>query len=209
MLKCDLTHKVFDACYDSKGRFNSYYAQIKEVLDLKPKSILEVGVGTSFTCSYLRRFGFQVFTIDILKELGTDLIGSVNLLPLKNECVDVSICFEVLEHLPYFYFEKALLEINRICKSYAVISLPDSSYYLGFSIKFPLTIPSPLFSFPKTIHRKLDSGSAHHWEIGRNGYPLHKIKDDIKKSGFSIKKTYRVFENPFHRMFLLKKITET
>ncbi|MHA1380617.1 MAG: hypothetical protein ACTSRG_19795 [Candidatus Helarchaeota archaeon] len=45
----------------------------------------------------------------------------------------------------------------------------------------------------------------HYWEIGKAGYPLSKIIKDIQKTGFEVEKTYRVFENPYHRFFILRK----
>ena len=45
----------------------------------------------------------------------------------------------------------------------------------------------------------------HYWEIGKAGYPLSKIIKDIQRAGFKIEKTYSVFENPYHRVFILKK----
>jgi hypothetical protein len=45
----------------------------------------------------------------------------------------------------------------------------------------------------------------HYWEIGKAGYPLSKITKYIEKAVFKIIKTYRIFENPYHRFFILKK----
>ena len=45
----------------------------------------------------------------------------------------------------------------------------------------------------------------HYWEIGKAEYPLNKTIGDIQKSGFKIEKTYRVFEHPYHRFFILRK----
>jgi len=45
----------------------------------------------------------------------------------------------------------------------------------------------------------------HYWEIGKAEYPLSKIINEIQKAGFKIEKTYRVFENPYHRFFILRK----
>ena len=45
----------------------------------------------------------------------------------------------------------------------------------------------------------------HYWEIGKAGYPLSKTLMRFKKAGFKIEKTYRVFENPYHRFFILRK----
>jgi len=45
----------------------------------------------------------------------------------------------------------------------------------------------------------------HYWEIGKAGYSLNKIINEIQKTGFKVEKTYRIFENPYHRFFILKK----
>ena len=41
--------------------------------------------------------------------------------------------------------------------------------------------------------------------IGKTGYSLKRIMNDIENSGFHILKTYRVFEWYYHRFFILKK----
>jgi len=45
----------------------------------------------------------------------------------------------------------------------------------------------------------------HYWEIGKEGYPLQKVMDEMRRAGFKIEKTYRVFEHPYHRFFVLAK----
>ena len=47
--------------------------------------------------------------------------------------------------------------------------------------------------------------NKHYQEIGKVSYPLSKITKDIRRAGFKILKTYRIFENPYHRFFILKK----
>jgi len=54
----------------------------------------------------------------------------------------------------------------------------------------------------KPVH-KFDG--EHYWEIGKKGYSLSKITNNIQKAGFKIKETYRVFENPYNSFFILKK----
>jgi len=54
----------------------------------------------------------------------------------------------------------------------------------------------------KTIH---NFDGEHYWEIGKAGYPLSKIINEIQKVGFKVEKTYRIFENPYHKFFILKK----
>jgi hypothetical protein len=45
----------------------------------------------------------------------------------------------------------------------------------------------------------------HYWEIGKAGYPLKRIISDIERQGMEIIKTYRVFESPYHRFFVLRE----
>jgi len=47
------------------------------------------------------------------------------------------------------------------------------------------------------------SNIQHHWEIGKAGYPLRKMMIEMQNAGFEINKTYRVFEMPYHRFFVL------
>ena len=44
----------------------------------------------------------------------------------------------------------------------------------------------------------------YYWEIGKAGYPLKRIIKEIQAVGFKIDKTYRVFEYPYHRFFILE-----
>lgn len=42
-------------------------------------------------------------------------------------------------------------------------------------------------------------------EIEKARVSLSKIIADIQRTGFKIGTTYRVFENPYHRFFILRK----
>lgn len=44
-----------------------------------------------------------------------------------------------------------------------------------------------------------------YWEINKAGYPLRKVMGEMQRARFEIKKTYRVFEMPYHRFFVLGK----
>lgn len=46
----------------------------------------------------------------------------------------------------------------------------------------------------------------YYWEIGKAGYPLKRIIDDIKNNSLEILRTYRVFETLYHRLFVLRKM---
>lgn len=116
-------------------------------------------------------------------------------------------CYEILEHLPYGNFHKVISEIFRVSKSYAILSTPDARRVYRFNVQIPkfgevkrlIALPR----FRKFIHK---FNGEHYWGIGKSGYSLNKITNDIQKSTFKIEKTYRVFEHPYHMSFMLRKI---
>ena len=64
-----------------------------------------------------------------------------------------------------------------------------------------MLVPLPRLKNPT---HKFDG--EHYWKIGKAEYPLNKIINEIQKAGFWVEKTYsRVFENPYHRFFILRK----
>ncbi|ODS41449.1 MAG: methyltransferase type 11 [Candidatus Altiarchaeales archaeon WOR_SM1_79] len=196
----------FNESYDTRERFVSYWHQINEITKLAPKSVLEIGVGNGFVSKYLKERGLNIVTLDIDKSLNPDIIGNVLDMPLEDNSFDVVACYEVLEHIIYKNFHKALSELYRVSKFYVILSLPDAGIVYRFGLKMSGLVEIkrciPLPSFKKQVH-KFDG--QHYWEIGKAGYPLKKIITDIQRAGFKIEKTYRVFEIPYHRFFILNK----
>jgi ubiquinone/menaquinone biosynthesis C-methylase UbiE len=196
----------FRSTYDTKERFCSYWHQIDEVLQLKPKNVLEIGVGNSFVTRYLQGKGTNVTTLDIAHDLQPDVAGSVLTIPFINASFDAVTCYQVLEHLPYESFPESLEELARVSQCHVIISLPDATTVYRVNIELPRIepirklIPHP---FPRATTQAYDG--AHYWEIGKRQYPLEKIVRDIEKSNLTITKTYRVFEFYYHRFFILTK----
>jgi len=192
--------------YGSKRRWISYWHQIDEILTLSPNSVLEVGIGNGLVANYLKRRGINITTLDIDERLMPDYVGSVLDMPFADNSFEVVTCYEVLEHLPYDDVPKALGEIHRVSSRYAVLSLPDSTRAYRLNIQIPkvgelkILIPLPRLKVPKHVFN-----GEHYWEIGKAGYALCRVMGDMVKAGFRINKTYRVFENPYHRFFVLEK----
>jgi len=193
--------------YDNKGQFSSYWHQINEVFSRNPKSVLEIGVGSGFVSTYLRRYCVRIMTLDIDKGLDPEVVGSVSELPFKDAAFEVIACCEVLEHLPYEKFDRALHELLRVCESHVILSLPQS---IGRTYRVLIDIPrfggiKKIFSLAKSRKPVSPHDGGHHWEVGIVGYPLRRITDDIARAGFVIENTYRVFEKLYHRFFVLRK----
>ncbi len=197
----------FDPSYDSKGRFCSYWHQINEIISLNPKAVLEIGIGSGFVFKYLKERKINIIALDIDKKLNPDIVGNIMSLPFGDNVFDVVAAYEVLEHQPYENFYKSLHEIFRVSSAYAILSLPDVDRVYRFNMQIPLLgeikklIPLPRLKKP--VHQ---FDGEHYWEIGKKGYLLSRITDDIQKTGFKIESTYRVLENPYHLFFVLKKL---
>lgn len=145
--------------------------------------------------------------LDIDRRLNPDIAGSVLNIPFADESFDVVACYELLEHLPYENFCNALSEIFRVCKSHAILSLPDASRVYRIDVQIPkIGEIKRLIHLPRRKKPIHNFDGEHYWEIGKAGYPSSKITNDIERAGFRIEKTYRVFKNPYHGFFILKRI---
>ena len=49
-----------------------------------------------------------------------------------------------------------------------------------------------------------EPGSQHFWEVGAEGTPLEQLVRAAEAAGFTVERTYRVAENPWHRFLVLR-----
>ena len=190
--------------------WNSFFYQIDEIIKTTPKSILEVGLGTGIVKYILKDvLHYNYESMDIDPELNPDHVGSILAMPFRDKQYDVVGCFEVLEHLHYCDFEKALSELFRVANKAVIFSLPDAGpivpvHISGFARK-------KLIKMPFTKLKKHVFDGEHYWEINKRGYELNKIISQIKNIGgnfnFVLDKEYRMFENPNHHFFVMKNCT--
>jgi SAM-dependent methyltransferase len=197
----------FHLSYDTKERFCCYWHQIAEVVSLKPAKVLEIGIGNGFLADYLKKLNYKVVTMDIDRRLQPDLAGSILNIPIRENSYELVVACEILEHLPFEDFLPGLQEIFRVSSRHVILSLPDANRYLPIYIKIPRygiykkLIPICRFRDPVHIFN-----GEHYWEIGKKGYPLAKIIHVINTVGFAVIRTYPVFEFPYHRFFILRKL---
>jgi ubiquinone/menaquinone biosynthesis C-methylase UbiE len=195
-----------DISYDTKERFISYWHQIFEIRSMAPQTILEIGIGNGFVAQYMKRLNYNITTVDIDMHLNPDIVASVSAMPFQSNIFDLVACFEVLEHLPFEYFILSLKEIYRLSKCHVVLSLPDVQRVYPVYIKIPkLGEIKKLISLFRIRKLKHEFNGEHYWEIGKGDYPLKRILKIIREVKFNISYTYRIFENPYHRLFILTK----
>jgi SAM-dependent methyltransferase len=153
--------------------------------------ILVIGIGDGLLPSVLRSKGFDVETIDIDSALQPTYRCNVTDLKQIKRKYDVVICSNVLEHLPFEFFQKALSEIKRVAKQGLILTLPYAGIVVGSTLNVdPLMTPKklqikiPLFAFKR---HKFDG--QHYWEIGTRGYSFTFIKRQLEEQ-FELKKSY-------------------
>lgn len=184
-------------------RWVSYWYQINEILNLEPKKVLEVGIGNEIVSDCLKKEGIEIVTLDINKELKPDIIGSVENIPLEDNSVEVILCAEVLEHLPFEKFEQCLKELKRVTRRYLVLSLPHFGPPLKLALKMPF-LKQVKLAWKIPYHPKHPSPGKHYWEIGKKGYHPQKIKKIISKY-FKIRKEFIPFASQYHHFYILEK----
>ncbi len=190
--------------YSHPDRWVSYYHQLDSVLGLSPHNILEVGVGDGVTRDYIRSNTTIPYTsIDIAEDLHPDIVGSVTALPFADASYDVVCAFEVLEHLPFEEFEKALREMKRVSRRHVVISLPHFGPPVQFMFKIPF-FRAIKFSVKIPYAQPHRFNGQHYWEIGKKGYAPSKIRAILERH-FTITKEFIPFESQYHHFFVLEK----
>ncbi len=203
MKQVDKAHYSFGK-YMSKGRWNSVWHQLDEILKLEPSSVLEIGPGPGTFKSIAYSMGLNVKTLDLDPDLKPDIIGSATSMPLADAEFDIVCAFQMLEHLPYDDAVKAFSEMARVALRYLVISLPDSRPVWRYRIFLPKIgtfdklMPRP---FWRPVQHQFDG--QHYWEVNKAGHSLDKVIQDFSRYGKLIK-TYRVAENPYHRFFVFQ-----
>lgn len=195
----------YAGAYDHKARWLNYWYQIREVLDRKPSSVLEVGIGNGLVTHYLRAQGVAVTTLDIDASLTPDVVGSITAIPLPDASHDVVLAAEVIEHIPFEEVEMALREMARVSKGCVVVSTPDSRRtLLSFDLKVPFLPALRVFVKIPSLRRHTFNGQ-HYWEMGKRGFPYRRLADVMARAGLSVERHFIPMDCPTKHVFVLRK----
>ncbi|MEK7516098.1 MAG: methyltransferase domain-containing protein [Patescibacteria group bacterium] len=191
--------------YDHKARWLSYWYQIRAVLESKPQTVLEAGLGHGLVAQYLREQGVVVTTLDIDPNLKPDIVGSITAIPLPDNSVDCVLAAEVLEHIPFSKVPLAFRELRRVARNRAVVSVPDSRHtLLSVDVKVPLLPRLNIFLKTPSREEHVFDGQ-HYWEMGKRGYSFERIVGAIASAGFVIEKHFVPADCPTKHFFILAK----
>lgn len=199
--------------YDKLPSFVSYYYQVDLFRRLDCHNMLEIGIGNKTVSTYLRHHGYDITTCDYNEALQPNHVADIRDLPFDDNSFDVVMACEILEHLPWSDVPKALSQLHRVTKRYAIISLPVTQLFFEVVIKFPLILQifkrlwfDIFLSVPCAIFKR--NSKIHHWEIGLQGFSLRKIRQTFR-TRFDIITEARPVLNPRHRFFVLEKKSES
>lgn len=204
--------------YVDRARWNSYFNQIKGVEKSGAEKILLVGIGDGIVPSVLRHMGKSVTTFDNCAELHPDIVGDVREIGsiLKGNLYDGCVCCEVLEHLPFLYFEGIIEQIyellvpNAEAEGQLILSLPQGGY--GADLVDIVSIREGSFhDFQMTrtgADKEFVPNGSHRWEVGFKGYSKERILK-ILNPYFLIEYEGTSFQVPYHWFVRAKKRLET
>jgi len=135
--------------YDSLERFQSYWHQLHEAAELGG-SILEIGIGNGTVSSILRSRGLEVVTADIDGKLGPDVVADVRELPFADRSFDGTLACEILEHIPWGDLPRALGELRRVTRRWALLSVPS----VGPAATLQASLPNALHIVRMMVRRR-------------------------------------------------------
>lgn len=178
-------------------RFMHYFQQIRYVLKLNPKKVLEIGPGDYTVTDFLRRKGITVKTFDNDKNLFQDYVGDIRNGLDVDEKFDLTLASEVFEHMNIEYLDKILEGIKKCLSNggYLVVSLPYSTIRLfpkrsrygkiiscegRFFTFIPFYWIQPLYTFIRGLYRIIFKGKSRKEAFKCFSIPESSLEDSPK-----------------------------
>lgn len=194
----------FSDHYFSLQQLGSFAHQINLIWKMKPRSVLEVGIGNGFVSSFLKSAGIPVTTADINADLKPDIVAPLHELRRHlKEKHDVVVCCEVLEHMPLSDLDQNL-DYLKEAGDRLFLTLPNSfrSWGIGGILNLPklgarevgLNIDFPL--------RRPIAGGPHFWEVGYSSQCSRKAIEARLAQRFGAVKSQKFSLNPYHVAFV-------
>ena len=188
-------------------RIESVTQQLREIAFSGCRSILEIGVGRGMVKHFLHLFpDIQHVGLDLAKDVNPDVVASVLDMPFSSGQFELTLCGQVLEHLPFDEFLPALREIRRVTEKRVVLSLPDIRKHIGMAFRIPGFDDWVRWEFhlDRPDHGKKVFDGQHYWEIGYRGTTGRSVRNRIREAGFTIDREYRLDRHRWHCFFILR-----
>lgn len=191
----------------SFARLASYRQQlIYTRMEPPATDVLVVGGGDGLVPDILRSDGMNLTISDIREDLNPDLVADVRDIPRDDNVFDLTICCQVLEHIPFDQVPIAFQELARVTRRRIVISIPDSRRFMSFNLRILKFAKHFQASPPRLTKKKFPSTKleelGHYWEAGYEGIGLNEVAQACTAPGWHLTEHTRVVEMPWH-LFLV------
>lgn len=203
-LQVDASHYE-PAEYDDFKRWTSYWHQIQTIRRCAPRNVLEIGVGSGLLSWYMReKLKLEVTTVDIDPALRPDVLSDVRQLSqhLAPRSFDLVCAFQVLEHLPFDQFERALEQLAAVSRDYVLITLPNN----GRTFQLRAEMWRLQIAFGRKIgwRRRWRFDGEHYWEVGTIGHSPSEVRRRISRV-LRLESESIYPDNPYHRQYVSRR----
>lgn len=184
---------------ESETHWRLYWRQQKLMEGLvRPEDrVLEIGVGTGFTASYLRSKGVHVTTLDIDADKQPDIVANVAQYDFP-EAYDAILAFEVFEHLPYDDFPRLLARLSTAAKSHLFLSLPRNRRLVtSVNVKLPKVKAR---TFQWKVRRGEIVEPYHVWELDHGDVTVESLERELSRHGFEVARRDEAFDRRFYAL---------
>jgi ubiquinone/menaquinone biosynthesis C-methylase UbiE len=185
----------YDFIYNGKSNIQKYgernYAQglYDEIINLKPKSLLDVGCGDGAFVYWCKQNNIEAYGLDISSKPKFEIIfyqGVATSLPLHDNSVEYITAFDLLEHLSKDDLKIAMNEFKRVSTKGLIASLSyvKASEILGENLHLIIENKEWWTSFLKQygdlilINKKFDGDKLLNMGIDEKDYCILIWSDD-------------------------------
>ncbi|MDQ7841969.1 MAG: methyltransferase type 11 [bacterium] len=192
--------------YVDAERWRSYWDQIREVMLVKPRDVLLVGIGDGLVGAALSQLGCTVRTLDIDPALQPDYLGSVSELDrTADRSFGVVLCCQVLEHIPYDCFPATVEQLRHFTREHLILSLPYRGHVVAATIRIPKLGKRSMQLHVPRFWESYRFNGQHYWAVGTRGCSRRQVTRTLTRH-FVIEKQFIAAENPFHLFFRMRPL---
>lgn len=177
--------------------WNRYAFIFKELFEIKPKSVMEIGPGEGTLRKLYSGFAEKYETLDVNKKLSPTYLGDVR--DKKQELIaryDCVIAADILEHIPFGDLASAFGNINAYLKpsGTALITIPHRLHYIFIMTSLfghtPLLLRFP--TLKRLLRKKVNIDLDHEWEVGDGEHGPRDVEKVMEQAGFKIEKCQKL-----------------
>lgn len=189
--------------YLTPKRMSSYGYQYKLAIETNARSFLNIGSPNSVLKHLLELQNLHVIDLDIDYNTKPDVNAALPHLPFFNKSIEVVMCFQVLEHMPFDMLASSLLELKRVTEKFILLSLPDRTTTKREKIKYQVyKIFKHPFEWDK--YKPIPIDPEHFWEIGQGNITESMVLEVIRQNHLNVSSHFRNVLSLYHHFFVIK-----